>query len=141
MKAAFNYEDILDLPHPISKNHPAMPLLARAAQFAAFKALTGYEEEIAEEGRYTEQAVELDEHRKEVLDRRLRILWERRREEPTAEFICFEPDQRKTGGSYRHIFGVLVKIDPMKNMLLLQSGEQIAIESLCDMQSDLFWDE
>ncbi len=141
MKAAFNYEDILDLPHPVSQKHPAMPLLARAAQFAAFKALTGYEEEIAEEGRYTEQAIELDEHRKEVLDRRLRILWQRREEKPTAEFVCFEPDLRKAGGSYRHIRGVITKIDLLKGTLLLQTGEQIALERLCDLRSDLFFDE
>ena len=141
MKTSFRYEDILDLPHPVSQNHPPMPLLARAAQFAAFKALTGYEEEIVEEGRYTEHAIELDEHRKEVLDRRLRVLWERRSEKPTAEFICFEPDQRKAGGSYRHICGVIAKIDPLKNTLMLQSGEQIALERLCDLQSDLFLED
>ena len=37
-----NYDDIIDLPHHVSKNHPPMPLSARAAQFAPFAALTGY---------------------------------------------------------------------------------------------------
>ena len=35
------YEDIINLPHPVSKNHPQMPLRDRAAQFAPFSALTG----------------------------------------------------------------------------------------------------
>ena len=39
-----NYEDIINLPHPVSKNHPRMSLLNRAAQFAPFAALTGHEE-------------------------------------------------------------------------------------------------
>lgn len=141
MNAPFPYEDILDLPHPVSKNHPAIPLLTRAAQFAAFKALTGYEEEIAEEGRHTEQAIELDEYRKEILDRRLRMLWERREEKPLAEFVCFEPDPYKAGGSYRRIRGVVCKTDPLKNILFLQNGEQIALERLCDLQCDLFSEE
>ena len=40
------YKDIINLPHHISKKHPQMSLEARAAQFGAFAALTGYENEI-----------------------------------------------------------------------------------------------
>ena len=43
-----NYEDIINLLHPISKNHPQMPMASRAAQFAPFAALTGYGEAISE---------------------------------------------------------------------------------------------
>ncbi len=37
------YDDIISLPHHVSKKHKAMPLSDRAAQFAPFSALTGYE--------------------------------------------------------------------------------------------------
>lgn len=43
-----NYEDIINLPHPVSKRHPRMSMEARAAQFAPFAALTGYEDAIKE---------------------------------------------------------------------------------------------
>ena len=43
-----NYEDIINLPHPVSKKHPQMPMANRAAQFAPFAALTGYGEAISE---------------------------------------------------------------------------------------------
>ena len=43
-----NYDDIINLPHPVSKNHPQMPMKGRAAQFAPFAALTGYGEAISE---------------------------------------------------------------------------------------------
>ncbi len=36
-------DDIIHLPHHVSRNHPQMPLRDRAAQFAPFAALTGYE--------------------------------------------------------------------------------------------------
>ena len=41
-----DYSDIIHLPHHVSAVHPQMPLEARAAQFAPFAALTGYEEVI-----------------------------------------------------------------------------------------------
>lgn len=37
------YDDIISLPHHVSKKRKAMPLADRAAQFAPFSALTGYE--------------------------------------------------------------------------------------------------
>lgn len=41
-----DYSDLLDLPHPTFPNHTPMPMRERAAQFAPFAALTGFEEEI-----------------------------------------------------------------------------------------------
>lgn len=42
-----DYEDIIGLEHPISPRHPRMPQSDRAAQFAPFAALTGFEDEIS----------------------------------------------------------------------------------------------
>ena len=42
------YDDIIDLPHHVSKVHPQMSIWDRSAQFAPFAALTGHEEAIAE---------------------------------------------------------------------------------------------
>lgn len=36
------YEDIINLPHHVSKRHRQMPLAERAAQFAPFAALEGH---------------------------------------------------------------------------------------------------
>ena len=48
------YDDIINLPHHVSKNHPPMPMMNRAAQFAPFAALTGYDAVINETGRLTD---------------------------------------------------------------------------------------
>ena len=42
------YDDITHLEHPTSTTHPRMARLDRAAQFAPFAALKGYEEVIEE---------------------------------------------------------------------------------------------
>lgn len=47
-RAAHDYSDIIDLPHHTSSRHPRMAEEMRAAQFAPFAALTGYEETIEE---------------------------------------------------------------------------------------------
>ena len=113
-----------------------MPLTERAAQFAAFRALTGFEEEIEEEGRHTDAELELDESRKESLDRRLHALLENGEEE--AEFIWFVPDGKKTGGSYRRQRDHLRKIDVAGQMIWLSDGERIPMERLYDIRSDTF---
>jgi hypothetical protein len=46
-----NYDDIINLPHHVSKRHPQMSMWNRAAQFAPFAALTGYDDAI----KYTAQ--------------------------------------------------------------------------------------
>lgn len=56
-----NYDDIIQLPHPVSKNHPPMPMKNRAAQFAPFSALTGYGDAIKESVRLNESQYEESE--------------------------------------------------------------------------------
>lgn len=48
LKYEHNYDDIINMPHHISKKHPQMSLYARSAQFSPFAALTGYEDAVME---------------------------------------------------------------------------------------------
>lgn len=52
-----NYEDIINLPHHVSKTHPQMSMYNRAAQFSPFAALTGYEKAIEEVRKEQEENV------------------------------------------------------------------------------------
>ena len=53
------YDDIINLPHHVSKKHPRLSMEQRAAQFAPFAALTGYEDEVEETVRLREEQIEL----------------------------------------------------------------------------------
>ena len=55
-----NYSDIINLPHHVSSKHPQMSLEARAAQFAPFAALTGYEDIIHETEKSNNEKIEQD---------------------------------------------------------------------------------
>lgn len=52
-----NYEDIINLPHHVSKTHPQMSMYNRAAQFSPFAALTGYGKAIEEARKEQEDMV------------------------------------------------------------------------------------
>ena len=54
-KGRWPYEDIVNLPHHVSKVHPQMEPAKRAAQFAPFAALTGYGDMVTEAARLTEE--------------------------------------------------------------------------------------
>ena len=50
-----DYDDIIHLSHPVSSVHPPMPLSERAAQFAPFAALNGFDEAIADTTRKSQR--------------------------------------------------------------------------------------
>ncbi|MBE7004094.1 MAG: YolD-like family protein [Ruminococcaceae bacterium] len=135
------YEDIIHLPHHVSLTHAHMPLLDRAAQFAPFKALTGYEDDMEETARLTDERVVLDETRIAQLDERLRLLSEHLAEAPAVSITYFRPDRCKEGGSYETVTGAVKKLDPVQQVILLRDGRQIPIEDVFDISGELFASE
>lgn len=128
------YEDMLELPNPVSKTHPQMPRRDRAAQFAPFAALTGYEEAVREAARFTEEKMILDEDSKEQLDWKLRCLQEKVKEKPTITVTYFLEDEKKKGGKYVTVTGVLKKIDSYTHQFVLESGEEIPVEDIVSLE-------
>ena len=127
------YDDIINLPHHVSRTHSPMDMMERAAQFSPFAALTGYEDVAKETRRLTQPRIELDESEKEVLDQQLHKLEAAFPETPSAAFTYFIPDIRKEGGTYRTVSGKIRKIDSYRRMIILESGEQIPIEEIINI--------
>ena len=75
MRMNNRYDEIINLPHHVSKTRPRMPMSDRAAQFAPFAALTGYDSAIKETGRLTDERIELDEESLTALDMKYQLLW------------------------------------------------------------------
>ena len=132
------YDDMIHLPHPVSKTHPQMSLSERAAQFSPFRALTGYGDAIHETARLTDEFFELDETGKAKLDRRLKLLLSRKEERPEAEITYFLPDTRKSGGAYVTVTGRIRKLDSDGRNLVMESGEILPLETIVEIESRLF---
>ena len=133
-----SYDDIIHLPHHVSTVHPHMSLYDRAAQFAPFKALTGYEDDVAETARLTDERMELDEERIAYLDARFQLLEEHLAEAPVVSLTFFVPDERKDGGSYETVSGIVKKIDTVRRVIVLRDGLRIAIDDVYGISGELF---
>ena len=132
------YDDILHLPHHVSKRHPQMSLQNRAAQFSPFAALTGHEDAIRETARQTDSFAELDEDRKELLNRQLQFIKAMLAQKPECEITYFQPDQKKDGGNYVTVRRRIEKIDEYKHQILFTDGTILPIGHLFSIKGDLF---
>lgn len=129
------YDDIINLPHYVSSKHPQMPALDRAAQFSPFAALTGHDAAIKETARLTDEQMELDEDRREEIDRQLREIRERLSGRPEVTITYFVPDEKKTGGSYVTVSGRVKKLDEYEGRILLEDDISVEIDKICRVES------
>lgn len=130
---ADNYEDIINLSHHISKKHRPMPREARAAQFAPFAALTGYESDVNEAARYTDKRRELGEYETERLNRRINEIRDGIHGNTEVIITYFKPDEKKAGGEYLNIGGRVRKIDDYGRTLTLTSGALIPLDDISEI--------
>ncbi len=124
------YKDILYMERPVSKLHTPMPLENRAAQFAPFAALTGYDEAVEETARLTSAKVELSDEMKEELDRALTEINAGIAEMPRVQITYFVPDALKDGGEYTTVSVSVRNIDYIKRVIILKDKSEIAIDDV-----------
>ena len=112
------YNDIINLPHHVSKTRKLMSLYNRAAQFAPFAALTGYDDEIKETARLTEQRIELSDELKNMLNQKIKLIIENIKLQPEVTITYFVQDKKKSGGVYKTISGNVKRIDEERKKLI-----------------------
>ncbi|MBT1163762.1 hypothetical protein [Bifidobacterium felsineum] len=61
LKETHEYDDIINMPHHVSRRHPQMPRSKRAAQFMPFAALTGYEQVLEQTAKSAKTAIAVAE--------------------------------------------------------------------------------
>ena len=103
----------------------------RAAQFAPFAALTGFEGAIKETARVTGEKIELDETQKTFLDEKLKVLL---REKTPALFTYFQKDEQKEGGAYITVSGIVKKTDAYTHKIVLEDGNGMCVEDILEIR-------
>lgn len=133
-----NYEDIINLPHHVSKRHPQMSSESRAAQFAPFAALSGYADAVKETERLTDERIEIDNGLKLILNNKLQIILDNIKEQPEVTFIYFIYDDKKIGGKYTSITGKVKKIAINEQYVMLTNNTKIPIKEIININSEIF---
>lgn len=132
------YKDIINLPHKQSTKRPRMPLLDRAAQFAPFAALTGYDDAINETGRLTDEKIELSEENLNELNMKFQILVDKIDDENVVSFTYFVPDGTKSGGAYVTKQGIVRKVDDYERLITLYDSTKIPMDDILAIDGDIF---
>ena len=124
------YDDIINLPHHVSPTRQRMSMHDRAAQFAPFAALVGYDDAVAETARLTEARPELDEQEQRAINERLAHIADHIQEQPEVRIKYFVPDERKSGGAIVEIFGKVKKISDTDGTIVMADGNSAAIRDI-----------
>ena len=138
MRMKSKYDEIMGRPHHVSKTRPQMPMSDRAAQFAPFAALTGYDSAIKETGRLTDERIELDEEALTALDMKYQLLMDALNEAPKVTITYVQPDERKAGGKYVSAVGVVRKVDDFERRITMQDGAKIPMDDVLSIDGELF---
>lgn len=132
------YENIIDLPHHTSDKRPRMSRENRAAQFSPFAALTGYNAEINETARLTDEKLELSEDRINDINTKLQIIMDNIDEYPEVTVEYFVPDEKKSGGSYIKIIGNIRRIDEHERILIMKDNHTVPIDDIYSIDGKIF---
>lgn len=126
------YDAIINLPYKQSSTRKHMPISDRAAQFAPFAALTGYDAAIKETARLTDCRIEQDENVLEELNEKINEIKAVISDQPDVKMTYFIPDSEKQGGMYENYSGKLRKIDEVMRMFIFKDGKKINMDDVME---------
>ncbi len=132
------YDDIINLERPISKKHIPMSVENRAAQFAPFSALTGYNEAVRETARITDNKKVLSEGIKEIINAKLNYIKNNIKGMDEVAITYFLKDKKKSGGKYVRVTGFVKKIDTNNMLVYMQNGVVISFDDISNIDSEIF---
>ena len=130
-----NYDDIINMPHHISKTRKPMSLQNRSAQFAPFSALTTYDEKVREVARETSKKIELDDGIKLMLNEKLCLIKNDIKLRPKVTITYFVRDNKKENrGRYKTITGNVKVVDEVYKRIILVDNTRIFFDNIIDIK-------
>lgn len=132
------YADIKNLPHHELTTRRRMPRINRAASFSPFAALTGYDDQVKEAGRLTDERIELDDGTISTLNDKLNYAVSLSNEQPEISVTYFKPDSKKNGGEYVTHTGVIKRVDEYERKLIFTDKTVIPIDDIYGIDGEIF---
>lgn len=132
------YKEIIHLPHKQSTTRPHMPVADRAAQFAPFAALVGYDDAVKETARLTDSRRELSDGALVQLNTKLNYIQEHLDEQPEVTITYFQADSKKSGGAYLTCTGIVKRVDDYEHIVQMQNGREIFIDDISEIGGSAF---
>ena len=123
------YDDIINLDHPVSKNHPQMSIYDRSAQFAPFAALVGYDESINNAGKRRDSKISLSEDKMQEISESLVFISSHIKENITATITYFDKNEQR----YLNKRGLISKIDSLNRTVKFYKGSTINFVDIIDI--------
>ncbi len=127
------YDDIINLPHHVSKKHPQMSIDARSAQFAPFAALVGYDDQVRETARLTNDRKEIADGLQLMLEEKIKEIQRLIDLKPTVAITYFIPDLKKEGGKYVTKNGIVKKIDKIRQEIVFEDKTEIDVNEIIEI--------
>jgi hypothetical protein len=131
-----NYDDIINLPHHVSKIHKKMSISDRAAQFAPFAALKGHDDAINETSRFVNEKLILDESNKLIINEKLQYLKQNIKQKPLIHLTYFKEDDKKIGGESLSVKAKIIKIDEYEKVIILENNIKILFENIIEIECE-----
>ncbi len=128
-----NYEDIINLERPKS-NHSHLSVESRAAQFAPFAALVGYDSAIKETARITDKRIEIDDELKVIISNKLNYLNDHIKDNNKVIITYFIKDEKKSGGNYIHKTGIIKNINPVESKIKFTDNSTVYINDIINIE-------
>lgn len=137
-KNSGRYSDIIDLPHHQSIYRPHMTVYNRAAQFAPFAALVGYDEMVQDTADILllDKRIILSEDAKCLLDVQLQGIREKIDLNPEIKIVYFDEKVNKLGGGYALHSGKVKKIEEYPAMLVFLDVKKVLIEDIIQIENE-----
>ena len=93
---------------------------------------------VSETARLTDKRIEIDEYDIEELNRKINILQEHLYDDIEVKIKYFIPDERKEGGKYVEVSGIVEKVRDFEKDIILDGERIIPIREIVEIESILF---
>ena len=128
------YDDIINMPHYVSKIRKPMSIENRSVQFAPFSALIGYDEKIKETTRETSRKIDLEDNIKLMLNEKLCLIKNDIKLRPRVTLTYFVKDNKKKGGCYKTITDNVKVVDEVYKRIILIDNTIISFDNIIDIK-------